>query len=61
MLENAPAPQVLQALQRDPHAGDLYVFRGKSGKLIKIFNMETIGLNDLQPRATAAIQAQSGR
>ena len=21
----------------DPHAGDLYVFRGKSGKLIKIF------------------------
>src|SRR5689334_1130409 len=26
----------LCALQRDPHAGDLYVSRGKSGKLIKI-------------------------
>ena len=27
---------VQEALKRDPHAGDLYVFRGRSGSLIKI-------------------------
>ena len=26
------ALQVQEALKRDPHAGDLYVFRGKSGQ-----------------------------
>jgi len=30
------ARQVQEALQRDPHAGDLYVFRGRSGSLVKI-------------------------
>src|SRR6184192_2934486 len=25
-----------ETFKRDPHSGDLYVFRGKSGKLIKI-------------------------
>jgi transposase len=33
---NGLALQVQQALQRDPHAGDLYVFRGKRGNLVKI-------------------------
>ncbi len=33
---NSLALQVQEALKRDPHGGDLYVFRGKSGKLIKI-------------------------
>jgi transposase len=28
---NGLALQVQQALQRDPHAGDLYVFRGRRG------------------------------
>ena len=28
---------VQEAFKRDPHAGDLYVFRGRSGSLIKIF------------------------
>jgi len=32
-----------QALQRDPHAGDQYVFRGKSGELIKIFWHDGLG------------------
>jgi len=27
---------VQEAFKRDPHGGDLYVFRGKGGKLIKI-------------------------
>ena len=33
---NSLALCIQQALQRAPHAGDLYVFRGKSGKLIKV-------------------------
>src|SRR3954471_9763439 len=33
---NGLALQVQQALGRDPHAGDLYVFRGARGDLIKI-------------------------
>jgi len=33
---NTLALQVQEALKCDPHGGDLYVFRGKSGKLIKI-------------------------
>ena len=32
---NGLALQVQQALGRDPHAGDLYVFRGARGDLIK--------------------------
>ena len=28
---NGLALQVQQALQRDPHAGDIYVFRGRRG------------------------------
>jgi transposase len=30
---NTLALQVQEALRRDPHGGDLYVFRGKSGQL----------------------------
>jgi transposase len=33
---NGLALQVQEALRRDPHAGDLYVFRGTRGNLIKI-------------------------
>ena len=33
---NGLALQVQEALRRDPHAGDLYVFRGARGDLIKI-------------------------
>jgi transposase len=29
------ARQVQEGLQRDPHAGDLFVFRGRSGSLVK--------------------------
>ncbi|WP_338062411.1 IS66 family insertion sequence element accessory protein TnpB [Bradyrhizobium erythrophlei] len=31
---NSLALLVQEAFRRDPHGGDLYVFRGKSGKLI---------------------------
>src|SRR5499427_6044785 len=39
------ALQVQEALKRDPHAGDLYVFRGKSGSLIKILWHDGIGMS----------------
>jgi transposase len=32
-------------LKRDPHAGDLYVFRGKRGQLIKILCHDGIGMS----------------
>jgi transposase len=39
------ARQVQEALQRDPHAGDLYVFRGRSGSLVKILWHDGIGMS----------------
>ncbi|QQO12456.1 IS66 family insertion sequence element accessory protein TnpB [Bradyrhizobium diazoefficiens] len=33
------------AFKRDPHGGDLYVFRGKSGKLIKILWHDGLGMS----------------
>jgi transposase len=35
--------QVQEALGRDPHAGDLYVFRGRRGDLIKILWHDGLG------------------
>ena len=42
---NSLALLVQEALQRDPHGGDLYVFRGKSGKLIKILWHDGLGMS----------------
>jgi transposase len=42
---NTLALLVQEALHRDPHGGDLYVFRGKSGKLIKILWHDGIGMS----------------
>jgi transposase len=39
------ALQVQEALKRDPHGGDLYVFRGRSGKLIKILWHDGLGMS----------------
>jgi transposase len=39
------ARQVQEGLQRDPHAGDLYVFRGRSGSLIKILWHDGLGMS----------------
>jgi transposase len=36
---------VQQQLARDPHAGDLYVFRGRAGSLIKILWHDGIGMS----------------
>src|SRR5438874_13091815 len=42
---NGRALQVQQVLGRDPHAGDLYVFRGARGDLIKIVWHDGIGMS----------------
>jgi transposase len=42
---NSLAIQVQQGLKRDPHAGDLYVFRGRRGQLIKILWHDGIGMS----------------
>ena len=39
------ALQVQQSLGRDPHAGDLYVFRGARGDLIKILWHDGVGMS----------------
>jgi transposase len=42
---NSLALLVQEAFNRDPHGGDLYVFRGKSGKLIKILWHDGLGMS----------------
>ena len=42
---NSLGLQVQEAFKRDPHGGDLYVFRGKSGKLIKILWHDGLGMS----------------
>jgi transposase len=40
---NGLSLQVQEAFGRDPHAGDLYVFRGRGGDLIKVLWHEGLG------------------
>lgn len=42
---NGLALQVQEAMGRDPHAGDLYVFRGRRGDLIKILWHDGLGMS----------------
>ena len=42
---NGLALAVQQAFGRDPYAGDLYVFRGRRGDLIKVLWADHIGLS----------------
>jgi hypothetical protein len=39
------ALQVQESLKRDPHTGDLYIFRGRRGDLAKILWHDGIGLS----------------
>jgi transposase len=50
---NGLALQVQQALGRDPYVGDLYVFRGVRGDLIKIVWHDGIGLSTPSDRLTS--------
>jgi transposase len=55
------ALQVQEQLKRDPHAGDLYIFRGRRGDLAKILWHDGIGLslyaNDLRSYYTSSISS----
>ena len=42
---NSLALQVQEVLRRDPHAGDLYVFRGRRGHLVKILWHDGVGMS----------------
>ena len=42
---NGLALQVQESLRRDPHAGDLFVFRGARGTLIKILWHDGLGMS----------------
>ena len=42
---NTLALRIQQALKRDPHAGDLFAFRGKRGDLIKILWHDGLGMS----------------
>ena len=42
---NGLALQVQQALGRDPHGGEVYVFRGKRGDLIKVLWHDGLGMS----------------
>lgn len=42
---NSLALQVQQALGRNPHDGDLFVFRGRRGDLIKVLWHDAIGMS----------------
>lgn len=42
---NGLALQVQEVLQRNPHAGDLFVFRGAKGNLIKIIWHDGLGMS----------------
>ena len=39
------ALQVQQGLKRDPHAGDLYIFRGRRGDLVKVLWHDGVGMS----------------
>ncbi len=42
---NGLALQVQQRLKRDPHVGDLFVFRGKRGDLLKVLWHDGLGMS----------------
>jgi transposase len=45
---------VQESLKRDPHAGDLYIFRGRRGDLVKILWHDGLGMSLYAKRGTAA-------
>jgi transposase len=42
---NSLALQVQEGLKRDPHAGDLFVFRGRRGNLVKVLWHDALGMS----------------
>jgi transposase len=42
---NGLALMVQQGLKRDPHAGDLFIFRGRRGNLVKVLWHDALGMS----------------
>ena len=42
---NGLALQIQQTLKRDPHAGDIFAFRGRRGDLIKVLWHDGLGMS----------------
>jgi transposase len=42
---NSLALKVQEGLRRDPHAGDLFIFRGRRGDLVKILWHDGLGMS----------------
>jgi transposase len=57
---NGLALQVQEALGRDLHAGDLNVFRGRRGDLVKILWHNGIGMSLYAKRVSVAAAAHCG-
>ena len=57
---NGLSLQVQQALQRDPHAGDVYVFRGRRGDLLKILWHDGLGMSDYLTDMAASMSGLAG-
>ena len=56
------ALQVQQGLNRDPHGGDLFVFRGRSGSLVKIIWHDGLGMSLYSKRLERVqIPTEAGR
>lgn len=52
---------VQQGLGRDPHGGDLYVFRGRAGSLCKIIWHDGVGIKRLERGRFIWPSAKNGR
>jgi transposase len=58
---NSLALLVQEAMKHDPHAGDLYVFRGRRGNLVKILWHDGVGMSPTCSReSTGATHASPG-
>jgi transposase len=51
---------VQQGLKRDPHGGDLYVFRGRAGALVKVIWHDGIGMSLYAKRLEKGLRVAVG-
>jgi len=58
---NGLAPQVQEGLQRDPHVGDLFVFRGKRGDLGSFHAALTASKRTMRYRQSASFSRTQPR
>jgi transposase len=54
---NGLALQVQEGLKRDPHADDLYIFRGRRGNLIKVLWHDGLGMSLYAKRQIVQVRA----